>query len=199
MTAGKDKSKMAVAVLRLCNPTRHHALSKVTGRKYEHIKIALSASKKGIPAHPNTIAALNKSRNKNGGPNKGKTIHPNARAALSEARIGVALTEEHKKKLSVSLSGRKRSAEQRKTISESYFSSAAKQQHLKDMHENKKGIPLSAEHKKKLSEAVKGKKISEENRLKLCKPKQKLTCPHCNLTGGSSQLKRYHFDKCKFL
>jgi len=28
-------------------------------------------------------------------------------------------------------------------------------------------------------------------------PKPKLTCPHCGLTGGTPQMKRYHFDKCK--
>ena len=30
-------------------------------------------------------------------------------------------------------------------------------------------------------------------------PKPKLTCPHCGLTGGAPQLKRYHFDKCKLV
>lgn len=27
--------------------------------------------------------------------------------------------------------------------------------------------------------------------------KVKVTCPHCNLTGGKVNLKRYHFDNCK--
>lgn len=26
----------------------------------------------------------------------------------------------------------------------------------------------------------------------------KITCPHCGLTGGSINMRRYHFDKCKF-
>ncbi len=25
----------------------------------------------------------------------------------------------------------------------------------------------------------------------------KLNCPYCNLTGGSSNMKRYHFNNCK--
>ena len=29
------------------------------------------------------------------------------------------------------------------------------------------------------------------------KPKEKITCPHCNKTGGKPAMKRYHFDNCK--
>lgn len=28
-------------------------------------------------------------------------------------------------------------------------------------------------------------------------PKQKVTCPHCNKTGGISSMKQWHFNKCK--
>ncbi len=28
-------------------------------------------------------------------------------------------------------------------------------------------------------------------------PKKKVECPHCNLVGGSSQMKRWHFDNCR--
>ena len=28
-------------------------------------------------------------------------------------------------------------------------------------------------------------------------PKPKLTCPHCNKTGGKPQMIQFHFDKCK--
>ena len=53
------------------------------------------------------------------------------------------------------------------------------------MSEAHKGRVVSEESKKKMSEARKGK------------PKPKVTCPHCGLTGGNSQMKRYHFDNCK--
>jgi len=36
---------------------------------------------------------------------------------------------------------------------------------------------------KKLSDACKGKRAL-------------ITCPHCNLTGGGGNMRRYHFDKC---
>lgn len=26
---------------------------------------------------------------------------------------------------------------------------------------------------------------------------EKITCPHCNKTGGNSIMKRWHFDNCK--
>jgi len=47
---------------------------------------------------------------------------------------------------------------------------------------------------------LKGKVLpprSEEWCNNLRKPKTKLTCPHCNKSGGAPQMKRYHFDNCK--
>ena len=48
------------------------------------------------------------------------------------------------------------------------------------------------------------KKSTENNAMKnpevakkLKVPKEKVTCPHCNLTGGKPVMIRYHFDKCK--
>jgi hypothetical protein len=49
-----------------------------------------------------------------------------------------------------------------------------------------KGIPCSEEAKAKMSAAKKGI------------PKPKITCPHCNKTGGYSGMKQWHFDNCKF-
>jgi hypothetical protein len=44
----------------------------------------------------------------------------------------------------------------------------------------------------------KGKTIhSQEFKEKLSKPKQIVTCPHCNKEGGKPVMKRYHFEKCK--
>lgn len=41
--------------------------------------------------------------------------------------------------------------------------------------------------------------MSEETKRKLSKPKTKLTCPYCNLSGGASQMKRWHFKNCKLM
>lgn len=40
------------------------------------------------------------------------------------------------------------------------------------------------EYSKKLSEACKGKRAL-------------ITCPHCGVTGGGGNMRRYHMDKCK--
>ena len=49
---------------------------------------------------------------------------------------------------------------------------------------------MSDEQKAHLSQLYKGK-----NRYPNGRPK--LTCPHCNLTGGDAQMKRWHFNNCK--
>ena len=40
--------------------------------------------------------------------------------------------------------------------------------------------------------------IETINKRKEAYAKVDLTCPHCNLTGKRANLKRYHFDNCKF-
>lgn len=53
-------------------------------------------------------------------------------------------------------------------------------------NKNKTGLQTHTEEtKQKMSLAKKGK------------PKPKLTCPHCNKTGGAPQMKQWHFDNCK--
>lgn len=48
--------------------------------------------------------------------------------------------------------------------------------------------PQSADHIAKLSAIRKGKKTG---------PRPITTCPHCNKSGGSQGMSRYHFDNCK--
>ena len=97
-----------------------------------------------------------------------------------------SLSEEHKKKISNSLIGRKRPQEVRKKISESH-----------------KGRSKSEKHKKTLSEINMGKKLSEETKIKMSNVrknvKQKiLTCPYCGKEGGTT-MHRWHFNNCKLL
>lgn len=43
------------------------------------------------------------------------------------------------------------------------------------------------------------KKFAEDIRKRLLgKPRPRLTCPQCGLSGGNAQIRRYHFDKCRF-
>lgn len=75
----------------------------------------------------------------------------------------------------------------------------------KRMSESLSGKPKpkhSSEIIEKISAQLRGKIRSPEARAKHSAtikglPKPKVTCPHCNLTGGLPQMKRYHLDNCK--
>ncbi len=54
---------------------------------------------------------------------------------------------------------------------------------IKEVHIGRKA---SDETKSKMSEGMKGIK------------KKIIKCPYCDKEGGSSQMKRWHFDNCKF-
>jgi hypothetical protein len=67
-----------------------------------------------------------------------------------------------------------------------------------------KGRVLSDQHKAALSASRQGKKLSEEHKRKIGLAHRgakhtmsKLTCIHCQKTGGATNMKRYHFDYCK--
>ena len=100
---------------------------------------------------------------------------------MSEAKKGKTHSEETKRKMSETQKGenshnydKKHSEETKRKISEANRG-----------NKNTLGHKLSEEHKRKVSEAQKGK------------PHPKLTCPHCNKEGGSSNMTRYHFSNCK--
>lgn len=73
---------------------------------------------------------------------------------------------------------------------------------------SKQVINHSEETKKKIGDAQRGEKAfwygkspSNEHREKISnslkgRPKKIITCPYCNKSGGSSQMKRWHFDNC---
>ena len=64
---------------------------------------------------------------------------------------------------------------------------------------------MTDEAREKLSIAAKGRILNENHKAKIAashkgKPKKKherLTCPHCNLTGGAGAMKRFHMENCK--
>jgi group I intron endonuclease len=51
-----------------------------------------------------------------------------------------------------------------------------------------RGRTLPDSHKENLRKATQGVKKT---------PQKKLKCPYCNLEGGATNLKRFHFNKCK--
>ena len=90
----------------------------------------------------------------------------------------------------------------------------------KEIFATRTGTIHSDETKIKISTSQKGKILSEEHRLKLCKPKSPehkaklqginngmygkryspkiVTCPHCGKVGSIVPMNRWHFNKCKF-
>jgi hypothetical protein len=93
-----------------------------------------------------------------------------------EGTFGHILNEETKKNISKKLKGRKLSNETCIKMSNSRIGNIP----------SNKGLKMSDEQKEKISLANKGRK----------KPLAK--CPYCNIIGGISVLKRFHFDNCKY-
>lgn len=86
----------------------------------------------------------------------------------------------------------------------------------KSTSETLKGVPKTEQHSKRISEGMKklftdksnhpwtGRKhrpetLSKMKKINKGKIHPKVTCPHCNKTGGSNAMKRYHFDNCLLL
>lgn len=54
---------------------------------------------------------------------------------------------------------------------------------------------FSEEHKQKIRDSVIQSGSGKKN---LGKIREKLCCPHCNVTGSKNTMVRWHFDKCKY-
>jgi len=144
------------------------------------------------------------------------------RRRCAEALIGTTHTEETRKKLSLLSRGRKQTTEQvkqrietRLLNSSQWHSEETKNkiaiantgklhsaESRKKMSDIKIGRVVSEETREKISKIHKGKIVSDETRdllsvIRKGKSQQESTCPHCNKTGGVSNMKRYHFSNCK--
>lgn len=88
-------------------------------------------------------------------------------------------SDDTKKLIAEKATGRKHSIETKIKLSEIYLS-------------NKK------ERNQKVSDSLVGRKLSSEHKRKLSKSCVKeVTCPHCNKTGKTPVIYRYHFNNCK--
>lgn len=86
---------------------------------------------------------------------------------------------------------------------------------IKKARQNQVIGPVSEETKEKMRRSHKGKKLSDEHKLKLMKPKSeehkeklrgprpnakkpktKIQCPICKVFGAPNVMKRFHFDNC---
>lgn len=101
-------------------------------------------------------------------------------------RAGHKSSEEHKKRIAASNTGKKASEETKRKLS--VINS---------------GKTLSVETKRKIGAKSLGRVKSQEEIEKmrhahLGRKHPNVTCPHCDLTGSGGNMKRYHFDNCKF-
>lgn len=109
--------------------------------------------------------------------------------------------------------GKKHSSEARLKMSQNHYDISGKNNpnyqriYSSDEKDRMRQIALNRkdtdERKKQKSEWMKennpfrGKKHSDESLIKMKKPKEKIECPHCNKIGGSTNMRRYHFNNCK--
>jgi hypothetical protein len=108
-----------------------------------------------------------------------------------EGILGYIFTENDKIKISNSKKG-KLSHRKGKKLSELYINNLT----------GKKRPEFSKEWKEKMSISRTGKKrapFTEEHKKNISKSKKiKIKCPYCNLESNISNMKRYHFNKCKY-
>ena len=108
---------------------------------------------------------------------QGKPHTDETKAKMSAAATGRIHTDETKAKLSSIKLGTTHTPETKAKMSIDRKGSVPPN----------KGKPTSEETKAKQSAATKG----------IPKPQKQVTCPHCDKVGGESNMKRWHFDKCK--
>lgn len=66
----------------------------------------------------------------------------------------------------------------------------------KRMSEAKKGKTYEEIYGKKQADAMRRSR-AEANKRRTYTKQEKVTCPHCNTTGGKGVMNRWHFDRCK--
>lgn len=108
------------------------------------------------------------------------------RAKETKPRKKRILTEEHRLNLSLSRKGKVTSPETRTKLSISLKGKQFSEQHKNNISAASIGRKHTDETKKKISESGRGRTYSQ----------RQLTCPHCHKTGGSTNMTRYHFNKC---
>lgn len=129
----------------------------------------------------------------------------NTVAGKSNPMFGKTHTDETKHKISKSKKNKKLSDETKYKMSKSHTGKKLSESHIERMKINHTGFTNknhSLETKYKMSVASKGRPKSKEHSRKISeslknKKQTNTACPHCDKTGGISNMKRWHFDNCK--
>lgn len=155
--------------------------------------------------------------------NTGRTVSSETRGKISESLKGRIFSDETIKKLSESKMGENNpfygKSHSKETLDKMSKANTGRpnankgkklsDEWVKNISESQKGKVLSESHKRKIGDKHRGKAVSDETKKKLSEskkgipskkkgiPDKKIECPHCSKLGGSSVMKRWHFDNCK--
>jgi group I intron endonuclease len=117
---------------------------------------------------------------------------------LSEKGLNCKLTPTDEQKQEVSMETRKKQSDSHTGVPKG----PATQEHREKIRQTRIGVPRLQETKEKISKARTGiprkKDTVEKIRKALTgKSQNKIVCPYCSTEGGTSVMKRWHFEKCK--
>ena len=101
---------------------------------------------------------------------------------------GRKMTEETKRKISISETGKKLSSETKLKMSFSKMGKKRSAEIINKIANSNKGKKRTEIQKRKIGISLKGKKYKIKD----------YECPFCKLKGKGSSMIRYHFDNCKF-
>ena len=119
---------------------------------------------------------------------------------------GLSWNEEHKRKLSEKLKGRKVqpfTEEHKQNISQSKIGSKLSEETKEKIRQSRIGKSQTDFQKQRVSEVHKNKTVSEETKEKIRqngieRSKEIVTCPHCAKVGNGPIMRRWHFTNCKY-
>lgn len=210
-TINKDPIKYKGSGTRWLNHINYHGKEFVETiwyqefiNKDELVKFALDFSIKNNIVKSDDWANLVLEDGINGGLN-GYNHSDQAKIKLSIMNRGKILSKETRHKISESLKGKPKSEEHRLKMKDIWTGRQHTEESKIKMSENNVGMLgkiHSEETKQKMSESQAGRKHSDETKLKISEYNKgrshpTIICPHCEMKGGRSAMKRYHFDNCK--
>lgn len=79
---------------------------------------------------------------------------------------------------------------------------AKERNHIQILQEAMKNPEIKEKHARNTSKGLKGVRKSESHKLAMGKRTQnttKVECPHCGKSGQYTNMKRWHFDRCRLI
>lgn len=135
---------------------------------------------------------------------------------IDHPNFGTKHSDETKRKIGNSRKGYKHSISTKNKISYSNLGKKRTEQQNLRNSQVRTGTKLSEEHRSNIGKSIKGRKHTEDTKIKISISNSKpcpekigkptwnkgikqdvITCPHCNKSGGKVNMYRYHFNNCR--